>query len=311
MKKGLKIFLPLLVFIAIILIIDGKGKSADALYEKYAQDYSGSIQVDDMSVYYKKSGNGPTLLLIHGVASSLYTWESWHEALSDNFTVVSIDLPAFGLSGPHPDEDYSHDMYMHTISSVLDQLNVKEVYVAGNSFGGMLCWMYALHDKERVKKIVLIDAAGLNTKRNDIHDPGFKLATHPLFKYLTHAITPKFLIERSLKNAYADPSLVTKEKVSRYHDVLLRKGNRQAFSKVLLETIHNGEDHRKKIASIDIPVLILWGEKENMIPLDMAREYHDLISNSKLITYPDGGHIPMEEIPKQTSYDVKKFLLSE
>jgi len=308
MKRSRKwLFTLLLLIVAIVAFNYHSGTPVEDLLEKYTYPESEFLTFDGMNVHYRVTGDGPVLVLIHGVASSLQTWEGWHSKLSDDFTVISFDVPGFGLTGPHPDDDYSVNMYMGLIDRLLDNLKVDSCYMAGNSFGGYLTWNYALHNSSRLKKIILIDAAGYNANRK-IENPGFKLAMNPWTKNISHRITPYFLVKKSVEDVYGDKSLVSDETVQRYYDLMLRKGNREAFSEILIN-LHSGKVNPEIIGNITQPTFIMWGSEDRIIDSEDAFRFRNAIKNSRVIVYPDVGHIPMEETPELSASDARNFLL--
>ena len=119
-------------------------------------------------------------------------------------------------------------------------------------------------------------------------------------------VTPKFIVTQTLSEVYGDDSKVTDETIERYHQLMLREGNRTAVVSVL-ESISDVEND--KIKQLKVPTLIQWGEADNWIPLAHAENFATEIEGAKLITYPGVGHIPMEEIPQQSANDAKDFLL--
>jgi len=306
LKKGLLFFL--LALIAFVGFNYNSGTPVEDLLEKYTYPDSNFISLDGMKVHYRVTGKGPALVLIHGVASSLHTWEGWHSELSNHFTVISLDVPGFGLTGPNPHNDYSVKMYMSVLDTLLDKLQIDSCFMAGNSFGGYLTWNYALHDATRVKKIILLDASGYNAKRK-IENPGFKMAMNSWTKGISHRITPYFLVKRSVEDVYGDRSKLTEKTVHRYYDLMLRNGNREAFSEIL-NNLHSGKVNPDLIKDITQPTLILWGADDRIIDPEDAYRFQDAIQGSKVIMYPDVGHIPMEEIPVKTAHDIKNFLIN-
>lgn len=282
----------------------------EELVEKYATLESDFFPVEGMRVHYRKTGTGPPLLLIHGVASSLHTWSEWHDILSTEYTVISLDIPGFGLTGPHPQDDYTTGMYGRVFNRLLDHLGLDRVFMAGNSLGGLLTWNYALQFPERLCGIALLNSAGLNTHWEDLSDIGFMLALHPYSRGMTHVLTPRSLVRASLRNAVFDPIHVTGEKVTRYHELLLREGNRESFSKILDKLVITGEDNLARLAKISVPTLILWGVHDNLITVGYAYQFERAISNARLIIYEEAGHLPMEEIPERSAQDLHQFFQS-
>ena len=100
------------------------GIPVQQLYPTYKTPESDILEVEGMPLHYRVTGSGPDLLLVHGVTSSLHTWNGWHQALSKDFRVISFCVPSFGLTGPHPKNDYSLAMYMRVIDTLLNHLKV-------------------------------------------------------------------------------------------------------------------------------------------------------------------------------------------
>lgn len=287
------------------------GLAAKQLYPLYQTNESNIVDIEGMPLHYRVTGKGPALLLIHGVMSSVHTWNGWHDQLSKNFQVISFDVPSFGLTGPHPKRDYSIEMYLRVIDKLLDYLGIEQCYMAGNSFGGFITWHYALYRPERLHKIILLDAAGIGSNPQDIELVTFKLFITPILKYFAHRFTPKFVLQQSLRRVYGDASKITSAVEQTYWHLLLRKGNREGFSTVLGKTILNGQDNTPRIKQITVPTLIMWGDQDHLIPVRDATAFQELIPNSKLIVYKGVGHIPMEEIPVRSAKDAQFFLLNE
>ena len=286
----------------------GTGIPVEELYDKYLTPESEILNIHGMPLHYRKTGSGPALLLIHGIGSCLHTWNKWHDILSDDFTVISLDLPGFGLTGPPPDKDFDVERYMETFDHLLNHLNIKKATIAGNSLGGYMAWNYAAKRPARVNKAVLLNAAGYNTSRRDLSDFGFLLSILPVTKELTHRFTPLNLVRQSLENAVADSSLITDAKVKLYHDHILREGNRESFSEVLSTLIVNEMDNNPEISTIDCPVLIMWGGKDALINVEDALKFDRALANSELIIYREIGHLPMLEIPERSAEDVRTFV---
>lgn len=290
--------------------MDGiKGLNQRKLYPNYKLDGSAILEIEGMPLHYRATGDpqAPAVVLIHGVLSSLHTWQAWQEQLSHEFYVISFDVPGFGLTGSHPKSDYSVDMYNRVITALLQHLNVKDCYLAGSSFGGLLSWEYALHAPQRVQKMILLDASGIHTSPKEVKNIGFKLFLNPFTAPLAHYFTPKAILHRLLKGVYGDVAKVSSELAERYWALLLRKGNRTAFSTILSKTILHGQSHTTALQQIQTPTLILWGDQDHLLPVRHAQEFHQLLPNSSLKIYKGVGHVPMEEIPQLSVKDAVDF----
>ena len=281
----------------------------DQLKEKYLIPSSKFIKVQDMDVHYSIEGEGPILLLIHGTASSLHTWDGWTEQMKDSLTIVRMDLPAFGLTGAHPNRDYSLEAYVSFVDTFISALDILEkdekFLIAGNSLGGAIAWNYAATYPDRVEKLILIDASG--APRNQAAPLIFKLARTPVISGILKNITPRSIIQSNLEEVYIDDSKITESLIDRYYELALRPGNRDAFidrARLILAV------STELLSNISCPVLIQWGEADEWIPVSDAEYFNERLANSRVIIYPDAGHVPMEEIPEQTAQDALTFLLN-
>ncbi|CAN5347341.1 alpha/beta hydrolase [soil metagenome] len=305
MRKALK-FLGYFTLLLLVLILSQLRCNipVEKLKPIYTNADSKFIEVDNMQVHYRIEGNGPPLVLLHGMAASLHTWEGWAKELKTDFRVISIDLPAFGLTGPNPSNDYSIKFYVDFLHLFLDKLGIHEFHLAGNSLGGLIAWNYALTYPHQVKKLILIDAAGYKKMKDAPFV--FKLARTPIVKDVMELLSPKYLVRMSLKDVYGSDSLVTDALVDRYYDLLLREGNRKAF---VQRTNGGFEFQTNRIHEIETPTLIMWGEQDKWILLEDGQKFNDELPNSELIVYPGVGHVPMEEAPAKTAADARAFLL--
>ena len=280
------------------------------LKETYATTPSSFISVDEMDVHYRDEGKATDsipIVLIHGTGSSLHTFNDWTTQLITKHRVVRMDLPAYGLTGPFPNRNYSIDNYVLFIKHFLKELGIKRCVLAGNSLGGNIAWRFTTEYPTMVEKLILIDASGYPYKPESI-PMAFKLAQTPVIKNLFTFITPRFVAKKSVENVYADKTKVTKELVDRYFKLTLREGNRQAF----VDRFDSKRDTTayKKIKTIKQSTLVLWGEQDQLIPKKMAHRFSNDLSNNTLVILKNVGHIPMEESPFQSLIPVIEFLSS-
>ncbi|MBW1298716.1 alpha/beta fold hydrolase [Aquimarina litoralis] len=288
----------------------------EELKEEYTYSYSSFVEVDGMMVHYTDQGSGVPIVLLHGSGGSLHTWEGWANTLKANYRVISIDLPAFGLTGPHIRGAYAIEDYTKFLYDFVNKLELKSFHLAGNSLGGGIAWSFALDYPEKVKKLLLLDASGYrskpkkqtteNKKKKGSSFSVFRLARIPVINKIFLYFTPKFIIRNNLEQVYYDDSKVTDALVKQYHDFALREGNRQAFMDRL--TMKRGKDTSHKLKEINNPTLILWGENDRWISVKAAYKFDEDIPNSKLVIMKETGHLPMEEKPEESVKIAMDFL---
>ena len=256
-KKSGLIILILLVANALFFAYTGD-IPVERLKEKYANNESRFIEIDGMQVHYRDEGEGIPIVLLHGTASSLHTWDAWTNTLKNNYRVIRLDIPAFGLTGPHPNQDYSIKAYADFLDSFLSKLGIENTYLAGNSLGGNIAWYYTAEHPLKVKKLILIDPSGF-IKKGKL--PWiFTLARTPVLNAIIKYFTSKSIVENNLQQVYFDESKITSELIDRYYELTLREGNRTAFiDRAKTDMI----DHTVKLKSINAPTLIIWGREDS------------------------------------------------
>ncbi len=309
-KKILKVVLGILglLLIAILVYLGFNYHSDIALEElkgKYMHENSQFITIKDMPVHFCIDGQGEeTIVLLHGTGSSLHTWEAWVQLLKDKYRIVRMDLPAFGLTGPNPQNRHDLIFYNIFLETFFDKIGLDKFHLAGNSFGGFLAWNYALLHPGEVEHLVLLNSSGypLEPKKLPL---GFRLAQNKRFSQYLEKVTPKSIIKKTVYAAYEDDSKVSQETIDRYFELLLREGNRKGMMQKMQQIKH---DNHHKIKEIKTPTLILWGEKDAIIPSQHAYQFHKDIKGAEFIMYHNIGHLPMEEIPKRSAKDLLDFL---
>lgn len=176
----------------------------EELHAKYTTQESKFIAINGMNVHYKDEGEGPVIVLIHGTAASLHTWDAWAAVLQKTHRVIRMDIPAFGLTGPHPTGDYSIDSYVSFLAAFFEALSLKKVLLIGNSLGGNIAWQFTAKYPAQVDRLVLVDASGLPTGKAQPWI--FSMARTPVINRLFLRITPKAIVKQNLTQVYEDDS---------------------------------------------------------------------------------------------------------
>ena len=269
-------------------------RSVQQLSARWAPAPSQFLPVLGMQVHLRDEGpRGDPLpiVLLHGTSASLHTWDAWTQALTDQRRVIRFDLPAFGLTGPHPDNDYSIAAYVRFVVAVLDQMGVQQFVLAGNSLGGQIAWGTAVARPLRVKKLVLIDSAGYPLQSTSV-PLGFTIARTPGLRVVMEYVLPRGVVQSSVRNVYGDPAKVTADLVDRYYELTLRAGNRQALA-YRMDQLHSGDEAALK--GLKVPTLVMWGAKDRLIPPDTAQRFLADIAGAQMVIFDDLGHVPHEE----------------
>ena len=297
------------IILILLLVICERDRPVEELIPLYTNQSSQFMPLLGMKVHYRDEGvlsDSVPILLLHGMSSSLNTWDSVVLVLKKTKRVISMDLPGFGLTGPSPENTYNFDYYNKFIDSFTARLQIKQFILAGNSMGGAISWNYALHNPNAVSKLILIDASGY-PKKDESGSLGFKIASTPVINNLLLYATPKALVRKSLETIYYDQSRITDAQVERFHDVAIREGNRAAALQIFKGSFATTKK-KGLISQVTTPTLILWGEKDNLISVENVKRFTEDIKGSRAEIYPNVGHVPMEEVPEKVAQSILGFI---
>lgn len=262
------------------------------------------IEVDGMRLHLRDSGpkDAPAVIMVHGFGGSLHSWEPWAQALSVDHRVIRFDLPGCGLSAPDSSGNYSDARSMQLLIALMDQLGIARASIVGHSIGGRIAWTFAATHPQRVDKLVLVAPDGFAS-------PGFAYGQAPdvpasveLMRY----VLPKPLLRMSLEPAYANASFLSDTLTTRYHDLMLAPGSREALIARMRQTTL--VDPVPLLHRIQAPTLLVWGEADAMIPFANASDYLKAMAHVTLVSLPSVGHLPQEEAPEKSIVAVRDFL---
>jgi pimeloyl-ACP methyl ester carboxylesterase len=279
-------------------------KPRSELEERYLAAPGDMRQVGPWRLHVRESGprDAPAVVMLHGFGASLHTWDAWAQALSASHRVIRLDLPGSGLSEPDPANDYTDGRSVQLLLALMDQLGVARASIVGHSIGGRIAWTLAARHPERTDRLVLVAPDGFAS-------PGFeygKAAEVPAVLGAMRYVMPKAVLRMNLAPAYADPAFLTDALTTRYHDLMLAPGGRDAMLKRLEQTVLT--DPVPLLATIAAPTLLVWGEADAMIPVANAQDYLGAVKGSRLVVFPGVGHLPHEEAAQASISAVTDFL---
>jgi pimeloyl-ACP methyl ester carboxylesterase len=264
-----------------------------ALVAKYAGPPSVFLDVAGVRLHVRDTGprTAPAVIFLHGFGSSLQTWEDWARDLEPDHRVIRYDIPGFGLTGPDPSRDYTDGRSIAVLIALMDRLGVARPSIVGNSMGGRIAWIFAALNPERTDKLVLISPDGFAS-------PGLEYgvkAKVPLMMRALPYVLPSFMLRASLAPAYANPNAVTDALFRRYRDMMLAPGVRGAIVDRMSQQVLI--DPAPLLRRIEAPTLLMWGEKDGMIPFANSADYLRALPRATLAALPGIGHLPQEEAP--------------
>jgi pimeloyl-ACP methyl ester carboxylesterase len=313
MQTLVRAFGILLMLTALVVTLThAPDRTVDSLVTRWAPPPSDFMYVKGQFVHFRDEGprDDPTpLVLLHGTAASLHTWQGWAGDLHGRKRVITFDLPGFGLTGPftgqYPHDDYRVDNLARFALDFLDALHVNRFAIGGNSLGGEVAWRVAALAPARVDKLILVDATGYDFVPEHI-PVGFQVARIPVFNRVSEFLTPRTVVEESVKDVYGDPSRVTGALVDRYFEMMTREGNRRALN-IRMQQIAT-DIVPGRIKTLHLPTLILWGALDHLVPPVNAQRFHTDIAGSQLVVFPGLGHVPQEEDAATSVVPVRAFL---
>jgi pimeloyl-ACP methyl ester carboxylesterase len=252
-------------------------------------------------VTYRTAGRGPALLLLHGIANSSETWEKVAPPLSERFTLIAPDLLGHGESAT-PRGDYSLGAHASGVRDVLTALGQERVTVIGHSLGGGIAMQFAYQFPERCERLVLVSSGGLGREVHLL----LRAAALPGADYVLPLLTSSGV--RGLGRGLGDVLRWTRLAPGGDLAVLARgfasldnTGSRQAFLHTVRAVI---EPSGQRVSAHDrlglaalMPTLIVWGERDSIIPVAHGAAAHAAMPGSRFEVFPGGGHMPHDDDP--------------
>jgi len=310
-----RVLIPLALLVTIVvgfLLLLTPDTDRDAMIAKYSGPAGAFVAGPaGQRIHYRDQGKrgDRAIILIHGANASLHTWEPLVKRLGETYRVVTLDLPGHGLTGAIPDTDYSAQGMMDAVDVVAAKLGLDHFILGGNSMGGWVAWRYALAQPARVDALLLIDAAGMPLRPGEKRpesNVGFRVLEYPFGRWLATRVTPRMLVEQSLRGSVEKQEIVDDAMIDRYWELLRFPGNRAAT--VLRARMDREPAMAARVGEIKAPTLILFGDKDRLINPSAAKTFNERIAGSKVVILPGIGHLPMEEAPDATANAIADFL---
>lgn len=261
-----------------------------------------SISIHGHRVCYRMAGEGPLVLLVHGIASTLDTWDPVFDCLAEECTVLAPDLPGCGTSEP-PAGDHSLGAHASGLRDLLTALGHEHATFVGHSLGGGIVMQAAYQHPELCERLVLVSSGGLGTEVNSL----LRAATLPG----SELVMPVVCHEKVGQAAIAVTGLLRRlgvgphdlQELARSHAALADPETRRAFihtaRQVIDRTGQRVSATDRLYLAADTPSLIMWGESDRIIPADHGRSAHEAMPHSRLELFEGAGHYPHQEDPER------------
>ncbi|MCU1450125.1 MAG: Alpha/beta hydrolase [Acidimicrobiales bacterium] len=258
------------------------------------------IDLHGQQVGFRMAGEGPAIVLVHGLAGSSTTWRGVMPSLAERYTVVAPDLLGHGQSGK-PRGDYSLGAYASGIRDLLVALDIEKATFVGHSLGGGIAMQLAYQFPERCERLVLVASGGLGQEVNTL----LRAVSLPGAEYVLPIILTPWLRLRAeavggVFRRFGWRPGTTLGEVWRSYTNLTDRAGQQAFVHTVRSVI---DISGQRVSARDrlylagnVPTLIVWGEDDAIIPVAHAHSTHEAIPHSRLEVLPDAGHfLPFEE----------------
>lgn len=238
------------------------------------------------------------LLLLHGIGASAERWLPVIPGLSRHFRVIVPDIIGFGYSDK-PTVEYTIDFFLDFLQNFLNKLDIQAPSIVGSSFGGWMATEFAIRFNKRMDKLVLAAPAGMMLS-----------STHALDQYIMAALYPtrENALRAFVDMAY-DPSLVTEDTIRDFVNRMRLPNAKYAFMSTLLG-IRDSPMLPDRLSKISVPTLFIWGDNDNMIPMQYLGDYRR-VPNSEIVVIKDCGHNPYVEKPAEFNKALLDFLAKD
>src|ERR1035437_7355 len=255
-------------------------------------------------VVYRQTGSGPVLMLIHGITSDSLTWRRVMPRLARDFTVIAPDLIGHGESAK-PRGDYSLGAHASGVRDVLLALGHDRATFVGHSLGGGVAMQLAYQFPELCERLVLVDSGGLGREVSLL----LRAATLPGSEFVlpwlaaTRMLDSARIVTGVLSRVGLRPATADLEEGAGAHHTLSDPAKRSAFIQTLRAVVDPGGQRISAASRLylarHIPLLLLWGARDRIIPLAHGHETHAQVKGSRLEVFADSGHFPQLDEPER------------
>ncbi len=268
-----------------------------------ADSFLQSRQVQGTRVVFYDRGSGPALVLVHGMFGDHLDWEPVLEPLARRHRVVALDLPGFGDS-EKPEREYTAEFFVAALHELLQSLGVDRASVVGNSFGGILAVLYTLAHPQVVERLVLVSSGGLRPFGGEEK----QLAVERLSEENLLALTPA--VHRQMFPRIFAKCGEAQERYFAKQDAKLARADYPAYVRAIVSSIRLvlSAYVLDRLREVRCPTLLLWGDRDIVFPVELARQALERLPQGKLEILPGGGHALQIDCPVEFVAALEEFL---
>ncbi len=252
------------------------------------------MRVNNINLYCEYLLNDkPPILLIHGLASSTYTFRRIIPLLQKHFSIIAVDLPGFGKSEKSTSFVYSFQNYAKVMFECIHQFGISNPYIVAHSMGGQIALNMAILAPEKINKLILLNSSGYLKRAKRLLICSSYL---PLFEKCIHYYIGRKDVRDYLKNVFFNQNLINDEIINEFAKPLAEK----EFYKALVRLLRHREGDLlpHQLQEIQTPTLLIWGEEDRVVPVQVGQRLVKDLPDARLITYKNAGHLITEERPE-------------
>ncbi|UOQ45900.1 alpha/beta hydrolase [Halobacillus salinarum] len=250
-------------------------------------------------------GQGPPLILVHGTPWSSFNWRHIIPALSQWFTVYFYDLLGYGQS-EKPDDDVSLGVQNKVFSELLNHWGLKKPLVIGHDFGGTTVLRTHILEKQDFEKIILIDPVAVAPWGSPFfsHVNSYESAFQGIPAYIHESMVSTYVQGAAYKS-------MDEETLEGILKPWMGSNGQMAFYRQIAQADQRYTDEIESFyKEIKEPLLIIWGEQDNWIPIEKGNQLHEKIKTSEFVSIPNAGHLIQEDQPAELVSHILKFLVT-
>ncbi len=257
------------------------------------------------------------LILLHGFGTSIGHWRHNLAVLGEHHTVYALDLLGFGASEKAP-VTYNIDLWVEQVYDFWQTFIRQPVVLVGNSIGSLICLAAAAVHPDMVQGMVMLSLPDMSLEEEAI--PQFLrpvvavikslVASPPILRTLFRVVRRPYVVRRWAAIAYAKPNAITDELVDILVDPAQDRGAAQAFSAILrgMTSSQFGPSVKTVLQTLEIPMLLIWGQQDRMVPPILALKFTQYNANLQLLKLDNAGHCPHDECPEQVNQAILDWI---
>lgn len=314
-------FRRLIVFLGVFAIVIGVGwlamRRADISYAGLERFYGNNVsRFADLEggekIHFRDMGprDAPVVVLVHGFASSMQAWDEIVPELKAEYRVITLDLPAHGLSRCYVDEAVDIPRLVQTIDTLTTGLDAETFTLIGHGLGGNIAWNFAVEHPERLDGMVLIDATGWKKSKEEFEQTPFivRAVQNEFARPVLKGLDFSPLFQAALEKSFSDQSFVTDELIERHATLSRAPCHREALLAMMGDVKRRDMADTATLSNIAAPVLVLHGADDQIVPVAHAAKFAEAISDATVSIYENVGHLSHQEAPARVLEDIQAFL---